>query len=196
MTSRPPVLFSAAAQVQQALDRAGLRFCIIGGVAVQRWGEQRFTRDVDFTVLCPFGEEDPVSREIARVLISRVDDATEFARRNRVFLGMTSDGTPVDVSLGGIDYEVRMVDRATPFQFAPDANLITCSAEDLVVLKAFAGRPNDWRDLEGIILRWGPRLDWTLVETELKPLLALKEPAHGLQELLAMRDRLGSGQSG
>jgi hypothetical protein len=53
--------------------------------------------------------------------------------------------------------------------------LVTCSAEDLVVLKAFADRMQDWLDIEGIIVRQGASLDRSLVLQELGPLLELKE---------------------
>lgn len=67
------------------------------------------------------------------------------------------------------------VQRATPYEVAPNVELTTCSAEDLVVLKAFAGRDRDWVDVEGIVNRQGSRLDDTLVWRELLPLLDLKE---------------------
>jgi hypothetical protein len=51
---------------------------------------------------------------------------------------------------------------------------MTCSAEDLLVLKAFAGRVQDWLDVEGVIVRQGPRLDRQQVLAELRPLLDLK----------------------
>lgn len=53
--------------------------------------------------------------------------------------------------------------------------LHTCSAEDLVVLKAFAARPQDWLDVEGVIVRQGPALDRRVVVDELQDLLLLKE---------------------
>jgi len=58
---------------------------------------------------------------------------------------------------------------------AEDVSLLTCSAEDLIVLKAFAGRAQDWIDIEGIALRQHHRLDEGLVWQELIPLLELKE---------------------
>jgi hypothetical protein len=33
-------------------------FCLIGGLAVQRWGEMRTTLDVDITLLTGFGREE------------------------------------------------------------------------------------------------------------------------------------------
>ena len=38
---------AAAVEVQRLCVRQGWRFCFIGRVAVQRWGNPRFTVDVD-----------------------------------------------------------------------------------------------------------------------------------------------------
>ena len=51
-------LLLAAAQIQSMLLRHGWRFCFIGGVAVQRWGNPRFTRDVDLTLVTGLGDEE------------------------------------------------------------------------------------------------------------------------------------------
>ena len=47
-------LVQAAAKVQQDLDALGLPNCVIGGLALQAWGEVRLTRDADFAVLTRF----------------------------------------------------------------------------------------------------------------------------------------------
>ena len=67
------------------------------------------------------------------------------------------------------------MDRSSDFAFARDITLRTCSAEDLVVLKAFADRPQDWLDVEGIVVRQGRTLNRARVMEELIPLLELKE---------------------
>jgi hypothetical protein len=58
---------------------------------------------------------------------------------------------------------------------AEGVSLLTCGAEDLIVFKAFAGRAQDWIDIEGITVRQHGRLDEGLVWQELTPLLELKE---------------------
>ena len=41
----------AAAELQTVCEEECCRFCFIGGLAVQRWGEPRETVDVDLTLL-------------------------------------------------------------------------------------------------------------------------------------------------
>jgi len=52
-----------------------------------------------------------------------------------------------------------------------------CSAEDLIVFKAFAGRERDWLDIESIVLRQVEVLDPDTIWRELTPLLELKGDA-------------------
>ena len=88
-----------------------------------------------------------------------------------------------------LPFEERVVARATFYRFLDDVRLITCSAEDLVVLKAFADRSRDWADIEGVLLRTGPRLAWDTIETELGPLCEAKEAPHILPRLRTLRGR-------
>lgn len=190
MTRGPGGVIGAAGEVQATLSAAGFRFCLIGGLALQRWGEQRYTRDVDLTLLCPFGDEIAVATRLAALVMPRIEGAVEFAAESRVFLAQASGGVPVDIAFGAIDFELRCLDRASVFDFGGGISVMTCSAEDLVVMKAFAGRGKDWLDIEGVILRRGPSLDWALIERELAPLLTLKEPQGTLERLAALRSSL------
>ena len=84
-------------------------------------------------------------------------------------------GVPADIALGALPFEQRCVERATPFAIGSDQTILTCSADDLIVLKAFAGRPRDWLDIEGIVLRQGADLNQPQILEEVTPLLALKD---------------------
>ena len=50
-------VIAAAAELQAVCEAEGWRYCLIGGVALQRWGEARETVDVDLTLLTGFGDE-------------------------------------------------------------------------------------------------------------------------------------------
>lgn len=182
-------LTEAAREVQSILVELGIEAVIIGGLAIFRWGEPRLTRDVDFTVLCPGDAEDFKIRAILARVQGRIEDAGEFAKRHRVLLVSATNGIPIDIALGGLPYEARAVARGSTFQFAPGFDLRTCSAEDLVIMKTFAGRDQDALDVKGILVRQGRNLDWKLIETELKPLLAAKDEAGTWDRLLALKAR-------
>ncbi|MGI9017958.1 MAG: nucleotidyl transferase AbiEii/AbiGii toxin family protein [Euzebya sp.] len=167
-------LFSAAREIQDLCDEQGWRFCFIGGLAVLRWGEPRQTRDVDLTLLTGFGGEEPFVDRLLERFAPRVPDAKGFALKNRVLLLRSDDGVGLDVALGAMTFEEHAVDRATGWRIDQSLVLQTCSAHDLVVYKVFAGRPQDWIDVEMIIARRSRELDMDLVQQELVPLLELK----------------------
>lgn len=182
----------AAADLQAVCESEGWRFCLIGGIALQRWGEPRETVDVDLTLLTGFGDEMRFISTLMRHFEARIDRAAEFARENRVLLLRAPSGVGLDIALGGLPFEETVVDRSSVFTFPPDASLRTCSAEDLIVLKAFADRPKDWVDVEGIVIRQVDRLDWRYVREQLAPLVELKESPEILRRLDELRRRLES----
>lgn len=168
-------IFAAALEVEQAVRSARFGFCFIGGLAVQRWGQPRMTADVDLTLITGFGGEEPYVDALLAQFRGRISDAREFALQHRTLLLMASNGIHIDVALGAMPFEEHAVERATAWELAPGKRVTTCSAEDLVVHKAFAAREKDWLDIEGIVARQGSVLDRRTIWNELLPLLELKE---------------------
>jgi hypothetical protein len=183
-------LIQAAADLQAVCDAHQWRYCFIGGLAVLRWGEPRETVDVDLTLLTGFANEANYVEILCQHFEPRRVDAATFARTARVLLLRASSGVGLDIALGGMPFEASAVSRSTSFRFPPDVSLRTCSAEDLVVFKAFADRPKDWLDIEGVIIRQGSRLDWPYILDELRPLAELKEAPEIVSRLERLRDRL------
>jgi len=58
----------------------------------------------------------------------------------------------------------------------------------LVVFKAFADPPQDWLDIEGIVVKSGRLIDWTQVRRELSALLELKGDSAALERLERLID--------
>ena len=169
-------LFEAARDLQNLLDGWRWPFCIIGGIALLRWGAPRYTRDVDVALLSGFGHEDDFTLPLLNSgYTGRISHATEFARGNRVLLVTAPNGVPVDISLAALPFEEKAVQRATMFEFAEGCSLRTCSAEDLLVMKLFALRPQDVADVESVAVLRGASLDWNYVEENLVPLAEAKE---------------------
>ena len=154
---------------------------------MQRWGEPRLTVDVDVTVVTGFGTEEPFVDAVLDRYEARRSDAREFALVARVLLAQSAEGVGIDIALGGLPFEERMIDRSSRYEFTESANLRTCSAEDLIVLKAFAARERDWLDVQGVIIRQGDALDWDLICEELSPLCELKESPETMRRLESIR---------
>ncbi len=180
-------LFHAAAELEAFLVEQSWKYCFIGGIALQRWGQPRLTNDVDLTILTGFGNEAAyIDALLARYRV-RIPNGREFALKHRTLLLQSPDEIPIDAALGGIPFEELAVSRATRHEFLPGLSLLTCSAEDLVVLKSFANRPRDWADVETIIIRQQARLDWKYVFDQLEPLSQVKDAPEILDRLRQLR---------
>jgi hypothetical protein len=182
-------IFAAALEIQQFCRARNWRFCVIGALAVQRWGEPRLTQDVDITLVTGFGAEPQYVEQLLQEFRGRIPEAGEFALAKRVLLLQSSGGIPIDVALGALPFEERVVARASPYAIQTSVTLLTCGAEDLVVLKVFAGREKDWLDVEGVVLRQSDSLDRALIRRELKPLLELKGDDTALTRLEGLWER-------
>ncbi len=180
----------AAAELQGVCQAHGWRFCFIGGLALLRWGEPRETVDVDLLVWTGFGGEEPVIQALLDHYEPRIADAAQFAKTSRVLLLRAASGVGLDIALGGLRFEEDASSRSSEFEFPGDARLRICSAEDLIVLKAFAARAKDWLDVEGVIIRQCGKLDWSYIESQLQPLAELKDAPEILVELERRRIEL------
>ena len=181
-------LFTAAKEAVDCMKNRYWECCVIGGLAVQRWGEPRTTLGADIVLLADWGRETAYITAILDRFESRIAGALEFAVANRVLLIQASNGASVDVSLGVLPFEVRMVGRAVAMEFAPGLVLPCCSADDLIVMKAFAGRPRNWIDAEGVVARH-PKLDVQYILSALADLGELK----GDQTIVARAAQLLQG---
>ena len=178
-------LIKAAREVQDALESTGLPFCFIGGLAVLHWGEPRLTRDLDLTVLAGWGQEEKVVDTILAVLQPRMEEARAFALENRVLLLKSSGGIPIDLALGALPFEESATSRASNISYT-EIPLRICTAEDLVIMKAFANRPRDWSDIRGIVLRQTENLNTAYIMDQLTPLTAAKPEEPILERLNAV----------
>ena len=136
----------------------------------------RATRAVDANLFVGFGNEEPAVALLLAHLPARIEQPMAFAVENRIVLiqdPQTKAG--IGISLGGLGFEDRAVERSSLHEYAPGIDLRTCSAEDLIVYKAFANRDIDWHDVKGILIRQQGRLDFNLIERELAPLAGLRE---------------------
>lgn len=181
-------LVTEAHRFQSLCLQNGWQFCFIGGLPVQHWGEPRLTRDIDITLLTGFGDEKHFVSAILKLYRPRRPDAEEFALRRRVLLVQSDAGIGLDISLGAIPFEQQMISRAVAIEFLPGIELRLCLPEDLIVMKCFAGRPQDWQDVASVIVRQGEdNLDWSYIESNLKPLVALKGAPEIMEQLARVR---------
>lgn len=148
----------AAIEIHKFFTLHKIPYVLIGGLAVQFWGEPRFTRDVDIMILVPTDKTSEFVQLITNHYESRVSDSLRFARNNRMILIRTSNGYEIDISLGIPGYEEDVMKRAASYKLGSE-KVSVCSAEDLIIHKIVAGRPIDFQDLESIICKQNEKLD-------------------------------------
>ena len=106
-----PIL-EAALDLQAFCQARSWRFCFIGGIVVPRWGEPRTTADADLTLLTGFGGEEAFVDALLASFRPRRGDARELALARRVLPVEAGNTVPLDVSLGKLPFEERLVDRS------------------------------------------------------------------------------------
>ena len=181
-------LAATAAELQSLLNEHGWSFCFIEGLAVQAWSEPRYTKYVDLTLLTGFGSEEAFIDILLTRYAGRRSDAREFALLHRVLLLQDARGLGIDI--GALPFEVEAVKRAAMVEAFPGVKLRFCTAEDLIVMKVFASRDQDWNDVRMTIVRQGSEaLDWSYIRKHLVPLLELKEEPELMQRLEDLRIR-------
>ena len=156
---------SLLALLARELDRAGIPYMVIGGQAVQLYGEPRMTRDIDVTV--GLGSEG-LARVLAvcgrcalKPLPARPDD---FVRETMVLPALEErTGIRVDFVFSFTDYERQAIGRSRPVELA-GTQVRFAAVEDVVIHKLVAGRPRDLEDARSIVIK-NPGLDRGHVES-------------------------------
>ena len=177
-------LFEGAVEVAAFLEKQQIPYALLGGLAVQHWGEPRTTLDIDIIVLVPTTDEDGFLRAVLQQFRPRLPDAFAFAKRSRILLVSTSSGIPVDLSLGIPGYEEEVLSRAVPVSFAGLTPVRVVSPEDLIVHKCVAGRARDIEDIERVLVRQKVALDLRYIRKWLRAFAPIIE-GHDVRKLFA-----------
>lgn len=140
---------SLLAEVVAVLDEHDVRYGLIGGVALAAHGVARATLDtdllvVDLRVLNPGMWTNSLSN--AALDIRRGDSDDPLAGLIRI----TSGAEIVDLIVGRSGWQERILTRVRPIELA-DGRFTVVDAADLVLLKLYAGGPQDLLDIDLIL---------------------------------------------
>ncbi len=190
MEGKPaPEPFASALYLQRFLEEHGFRFCIIGGLAVARWGRVRATQDADVSLFTGFENEEQIIDLLLSHFAPRRPDARDFSLQYRILLLNSPTNVGLDIALAGLPFEERAIERSSYFEFFPSISLRTCSADDLIVYKAFAGRGTDWDDCKSIIEKQKGTLNNRQIIEELSFLAELRGEPEIVDKLCALLDK-------
>lgn len=161
----PSIASEVIARIAQAFEREGIRYVVIGGQAVLRYGRPRLTDDIDFSLLVPCYRPEQVLRICADLgLESRAPDAGDFILRAALFPAFhRAAAINVDFAFGDSPYEEGVIERAE-VESIHGVAVRFASAEDLVIQKVLARRDVDLGDIRWIVVR-RPQLDRPYIVT-------------------------------
>jgi predicted nucleotidyltransferase len=146
-----------------ALDGLGLRYALVGGLAVGAWGAPRATKDVDLyaelaTAVRPRLRLELLQRNFdvpaMNEELERFGVFRSLFRPTSVFVDIFDAENPLGEAILNRRREVQVQGRIC----------WTAAAEDLAVLKAFSDRPRDHEDLMKLIAVGGRKLDMPYIE--------------------------------
>lgn len=136
-------------------------YALIGGLAVSLRGQPRLTADVDMVIAADLERAVELSRNLAdspfRALFDNVEEV--MAASFLLPLRHRTTNVKVDIAVGMSGFEHEVVVRAKTL-LVGDCNIAVASAEDLLIMKVLAGRPQDEQDLQGLVVVQGETLDW------------------------------------
>lgn len=161
-------LVDSLVALQAHLDRANIQSIAIGGMAVSVWGVPRLTRDVDVKILLTRDDATRLLKALPAEyrLLAREPLAT--LERNAMLFVLDPAGHRLDLLLADIGFDEIAIQRGVSIEVRPGVTARFCTAEDLLVYKLIAARPQDHLDVTNVIRRQGTELDVAYVEGWLK----------------------------
>jgi hypothetical protein len=157
---------------------------IIGGIASIARGVPRLTKDVDATIVGEGTDLDGLVATLARHgIVPRIEGAVAFARANQVLL-LTHEASEVDVdlSLAWLPFELEAIEAAEVVSIH-GTRVRLPRAEDLVMYKIAAWRPQDQQDVEQLVALHGVGMDLERVRRFTREVASMLEEPERVTEV-------------
>lgn len=171
------------------LEREGVRYLVIGGLAVVAVGEPRTTADADVIAFLTLAEAESLICKASRTGFELRDDVERERLATTGTLRFRRGPFQIDLITASLPFEEVAFGRAHYHELF-GMRLPFSSPEDLILLKVLAGRDKDLLDAIGVARRHRDRLDRAYLEQTLQQLCELAEdvaPWDRLQRVLGAR---------
>ncbi len=145
----------------QELLKHGFRYALIGGLASSIRGRARATEDIDLILLCDVTEALALVASLHQTGFVPLIDNYEEVVKSALLLPLLNERSNIqlDLAIGLSGFEREVVERADPI-FIGHSEIFVATAEDLLIMKVMADRPQDQQDVNGIIAVQAGQLDW------------------------------------
>lgn len=150
----------------ELLQEHGPPFALVGGVAASLRGRLRATEDIDLILLTDV--------DGALELVDRLNGTAfqplfpEYERVVRSAYILALEHLPsaitLDLAIGTSGFEQQIIRRAATIPIA-NLHVQVATAEDLILMKLLASRPQDDQDIAGILAVHGKSIDWVYCES-------------------------------
>jgi predicted nucleotidyltransferase len=153
------------------LDRVGISYAVIGGIAVAVWGEPRATFDVDLVALTQSEQGDDLYAAIAAGSpFLSAPELLSLPPSTRILRAHLTGRQAAETSVILVDFIFldpaftrSVVDRRIRVQIE-GVSIAVSSPEDLILIKLHAGRVKDIEDIKGILVHQRDFLDRLYVD--------------------------------
>ena len=146
-------------RVTKLLQKHGLEFALIGGLAASIRGRVRVTADIDIVVDCDVLKAIEFLDQLDKRAYRPFVEDPQLSIRQFFILPIedVKSGIRIDLAIGESGFEKMIVQRAS----TPDGYSVpVATAEDLLLMKLMAGRTQDLSDVEGIVELNRDAIDW------------------------------------
>lgn len=160
-SSSGSTVYGLIQRVADALEDAGISYMLVGGQAAILYGRARVTQDIDMTLGVAVDRFDDVERIAKKLRLKPVElsvSPRQFAEQTYLYPCFDSaSGMRIDFMFSLFPFERQAIAAAKKKKIA-GASIRLVRVEDLVVMKAVAGRPRDVEDITSLLAKH-PKLD-------------------------------------
>lgn len=152
-------------EIVEQLDLNKIRYCLVGGLAATLRGRMRNTEDVDLVIVADVDEAIRFFHALPTDQFGPLFPEAEQVARTACILALEHIESQItlDLAIGMSGFEQQIVSRSESLPIA-GITINVATAEDLILMKLLAGRPQDEQDIAGIIATRGDTIDWDYCE--------------------------------
>lgn len=176
----------AAIDLTRFFEESSYPGAIVGGFAITAYRRVRATVDVDGVLLTDFHPIPTVLDELSRFGFEpQPHFSLQIAQREHLLLlRHIPTGVKVDLAIGMLPFQVNAIQNARTIDL-PEGHVRIVGPEDIVIMKAIAGRPQDFLDIEAILQNKTP-LDRELILGVIKEMASILEEFDHTDQITAL----------
>lgn len=158
------IILDILTKVIRFLKKYKISYAVMGGIALQAWGKERVTRDIDITVsLSEIGQKDFLKllrKQGLKLTYPNQEKQIGSFRLIETHYTSPEIGIPIgiDFFIAQTEYQRQLLNRAVSLDVM-GRKVRLVSPEDLIIQKLLSARPVDRNDVQDILIEQKAHLD-------------------------------------